>query len=182
MGNTFVIADLHIGHEATWATFKKKDGSPLRPFTSTEEMETTLRDNWNKTVGPKDKVYVLGDLAMRGPATDWYKTVNGDKVLVKGNHDQMKLHRYIEIGFRDVRACHIHDKFILTHIPIHPQSLERWRANVHGHLHYNEITDETGNPDPKYLCVSVEQPWVNFTPLAWEDAVLQMRARGHDWK
>jgi len=94
----------------------------------------------------------------------FFGRVNGEKVLIKGNHDIEKLSAYTPY-FKDVRACHQLDKFILTHIPIHPQSLSRWKANIHGHLHSNKVMLD-GVPDPRYICVSVEQ--INFTPISLE--------------
>jgi len=40
--NRFVISDTHFGHTNSWEKFKLEDGSPLRPFTSTEEMDETM--------------------------------------------------------------------------------------------------------------------------------------------
>lgn len=53
----------------------------------------TLADNWDNTVGRKDQVFVLGDLAMTNtrkgmePVLDWFRARNGEKILVPGNHD-----------------------------------------------------------------------------------------------
>lgn len=161
--NIFLIADTHVGH-ANCLTFKTNEGTPLRPFSSVEEMDAVLESNWNKTVRPQDKVYVLGDLAMSKKHIPFFGRVNGEKVLIKGNHDIEKLSVYTPY-FKDIRACHQLDKFILTHIPIHPQSLSRWNGNIHGHLHSNKVMLD-GVPDPRYICVSVEQ--INFTPISLE--------------
>ena len=37
MSKTFLIGDTHFGHEKTCTTFKKPDGSPLRPFANAEK-------------------------------------------------------------------------------------------------------------------------------------------------
>jgi calcineurin-like phosphoesterase family protein len=71
------------------------------------------------------------------------------------------------------------DQFILSHIPLHPDCVgERFKRNVHGHLHGNRIMKlniqsphELWEPDPRYLCVCVEQ--INYTPVSFDD-VLKM--------
>lgn len=161
--NIFLIADLHVGH-TNCLTFKTNEGTPLRPYSTVEEMDAALEANWNSVVRPQDKVYVLGDLVMHKRNLPFFDRVVGEKVLIKGNHDIEKLSAYTPY-FKDIRACHQLDKFILTHIPIHPQSLSRWKGNIHGHLHSNKVMLD-GVPDPRYICVSVEQ--INFTPISLE--------------
>ena len=157
---TFLISDTHFGHNNI-LSFKRNDGTPLRFFASIEDHDETLISNWNSVVKKEDKVYHLGDISMCG----WSKTenilnrLNGTKVLIKGNHDEYKLSQYARV-FKDVRAYHRLDKFILSHIPIHPSSLSRWEANIHGHLHDNVYED------PRYFNVSVER--IGFTPIDFQ--------------
>lgn len=161
MSKTFLIADTHFGH-ANILNFLRKDGSKLRPdFTDIEQHNETLIKNWNSIVKPKDKVYHLGDIGFKSFSQIQviFNRLNGTKVLIKGNHDNFKLSQYAQL-FKDVRACHQLDKFILTHIPIHPDSLYRWKANIHGHLHDLIIENN------KYFNVSVEH--INYTPIDFE--------------
>lgn len=162
--NTFLLADSHFGHSGV-CKFLREDGSKLRPWETTEEMDEAMIENWNRVVGPKDKVYHLGDVVINRKALKTLSRLNGDKVLIKGNHDVFRLEEYTPY-FRDIRAFGHFDGFALTHIPIHPDSLSRWSGNVHGHLHSNRVMfgDKI---DPRYLCVSMEH--INYTPLAWED-------------
>ena len=115
-------------------------------------------ERWNARVRPNDKVYHLGDITMSTAAKSLHilSRLNGEKVLIKGNHDLHKLSQY-EAHFKDVRGSHQLAGLLLTHIPVHPQSLSRWKANVHGHLHANVVQESVGSPDPRYLCVSGEQ-------------------------
>ena len=157
MTKCYLISDTHFGHKNI-LTFKDKDSNPLRPFKSVEEMNSTIIDNWNNVVGKEDKVYHLGDVGMCSftALKDIFQKLNGRKVLIKGNHDNLKLSQYAQL-FDDVRAYHVLDKFVLSHIPIHSESLSRWKANVHGHLHSNKLNDN------RYYNVSVE--CVNYTPV-----------------
>jgi len=168
MSKTFLIGDTHFGH-ANILTFKTNEGNPLRPFTSILEHDETLIQNWNNTVSPNDKVYHLGDIGFKSWAklSETLARLNGTKVLIKGNHDNFKLSQYAQ-HFKDVRGSHTLDKFILTHIPIHPESLARWRANLHGHLHSNSLDDD------RYMNLSVEQ--IDFTPVDFEF----IRSKYHD--
>ena len=159
MADTFIISDTHFGHTNCWQLFKKEDGSPLRPFSSTEEMDEYMVDAWNKTVRPNDKVYHLGDVVINRRYLKTLERLNGDKVLVKGNHDIFKLEDYLKY-FRDIRACQVMDNILMTHIPVHSTSKGRFRANVHGHMHSNVIDDDW------YINVSVEQ--IGFTPISFE--------------
>lgn len=166
MSNTFLISDTHFGH-VNIITFKRRDGiTPLRPFSSVEEMDETMVQNWNSVVKPTDKIYHVGDVAIHKRCLPILSRLNGEKVLIKGNHDQEKIAVYAQY-FKDVRAYHQLDKFILAHIPIHPQSLGRWKAQIHGHLHSDLVLEDDGSPDLRYFNVSVEQ--INYTPISVEE-------------
>ena len=81
---TFFTSDLHFGHERVI----KFDN---RPFQSVEEMDEELIRRWNNKVDKGDLVYVLGDMiwkAASNDATKIIKSLNGQIVLIKGNHDR----------------------------------------------------------------------------------------------
>lgn len=158
---TFLISDTHFGHKNI-LTFLTQDGTPLREgFVDIKQHDEVLIDNWNKTVAPTDKIYHLGDVGFKnfGYFSGIMSRLNGTKILIKGNHDNFKLSQYAQY-FKDVRAYHVLDKCVLSHVPVHPYSVGRWRLNIHGHLHDNDLND------PKYLNVSVER--INYTPIDFE--------------
>jgi calcineurin-like phosphoesterase family protein len=196
MANKFVISDTHFGHTNSWEKFKLADGSPLRPFTSTEEMDETMIERWNAKVKPEDTVYHLGDVVINRKSLHLVSRLNGKKRLVRGNHDIFRDRDYREVGFESLYGVRVFvDKFILSHIPLHPDCVSgRFRVNVHGHLHANRVmrpgmkqwiekqtkdlgaieyetdvfrADYSPEPDPRYLCVCVEQ--TNFEPLSFEE-------------
>lgn len=162
MAKVFLISDTHFGH-ANILTFRSRlNESLLRPgFKDINHHDEVLIENWNKVVGPNDKVYHLGDIGFKNFTTikQTFDRLNGTKVLIKGNHDNFKISQYAQI-FKDVRSYHVLDKFVLSHIPIHPDSVGRWKANIHGHLHEETIKD------PRYINVAVEQ--INYTPIDFE--------------
>jgi calcineurin-like phosphoesterase family protein len=189
MSNRFVISDTHFGHTNSWEKFKLPNGDPLRPFTSTEEMDETMVERWNAVVRPQDTVYHLGDVVINRKSLHHVKRLNGKKRLVRGNHDIFKDADYREVGFESLYGVRVFvDKFILSHIPLHPESVtERFKVNVHGHLHANEVMRTRTNmvhgymtglvtePDPRYLCVSVEH--TDYRPLSFDEVEARIKAR-----
>lgn len=189
MAASFVIADLHLGHLGM-CQFMRADGvTKLRPWDTPEEMDEAMVERWNATVAPGDKVYVLGDVVMNKKALPTVGRLNGKKKLIMGNHDILKLNAYREF-FYEVAAYRVFEDMIFSHIPIHEASLkQRWRVNVHGHLHDSRVMqsymeNDTSDPGeswggimprqrihPRYFCVSAEH--IDYTPLSIEE----MRAR-----
>jgi calcineurin-like phosphoesterase family protein len=176
MANTFLIADTHFGHKNI-VNFVTKDGTPVRPWDDVDEMDEAMVDRWNDVVGPKDKVYVAGDVVINRRSLATVGRLNGDKVLIKGNHDIFRLKEYSE-HFRDVRAYHVWVKLgiFLSHVPIHPMELARFGCNVHGHLHTNRVLTSDGQIDPRYLCVSAEH--TDFAPISLEEVKARILAQG----
>ena len=159
---TFLISDTHFGH-ANILTFKDEEGNFIRPgFKDIKEHDQILIDNWNNVVSNHDKIYHLGDIGLTSFSYTKriFDSLKGEKILIKGNHDGLKLSQYAQM-FKDVRAYHVLDKFLLSHIPIHPDSLSRWKANIHGHVHAHSL------PDSNYYNVSVEV--IKYTPIEFEE-------------
>lgn len=59
-----------------------------RPYSSVEEMNEALVNNWNNTVTKDDTVFILGDFSLAArPVETIAPQLNGSKVLISGNHD-----------------------------------------------------------------------------------------------
>ena len=184
MPAVWLVSDTHFGHEKTCTAFKRADGTPLRPFASAEEMNEVMVARWNERVRPNDKVYHLGDVVINRKFLNILERLNGDKVLIKGNHDIFKLEDYTRY-FRDIRGYHVMNGMILSHVPIHEQQLARFGCNIHGHLHANRVMQKTrfGNTDqfdevidPRYYNVSVEQ--TDFAPILFEKVIEEIKKQG----
>jgi len=162
MRKIYVISDTHFGH-ANILKFKAGDSSYLRSFSSVEEMDTCMVDNWNSVVQPEDIVYHLGDVYF---SRGWenIKKLNGRKRLILGNHDNGKA-RYIQEGFQKVMMWRMFPEFncVLTHVPIIIPETARFAYNVHGHIHQN------ASPTPFHINVSVEA--INYTPVELEGII-----------
>jgi calcineurin-like phosphoesterase family protein len=187
MPAVWLVSDTHFGHEKTCTVFKREDGSPLRPFSCAEEMDEYMVKAWNDRVKPTDKVYHLGDVVINRKALKTLERLNGDKVLIRGNHDIFRDDDYRQY-FREIRAYHVMNGMILSHIPLHSHSLGRFGVNIHGHLHANRVMKARGvdartgevlygnDIDTRYHCVCVEM--TNFAPILFEDVQKRILAEG----
>tara|TARA_R110000868_G_scaffold396963_2_gene669407 strand:+ start:563 stop:1162 length:600 start_codon:yes stop_codon:yes gene_type:complete len=189
MPTAFLYSDPHFSHAGICQFFRADGVTKLRPFENATEMDEYLIERFNATVSSRDKVYFLGDIVINKKALDAVMPrLNGDKVLIRGNHDIYKLKDYSKY-FRDVRGYHIQDGMILSHIPIHPDSLGRFGTNIHGHLHEKRVRKAKGinyptgeiiysetEIDPRYHCVCVEQ--TDFAPILFEDVIKRIETQG----
>ena len=181
MPAVFLVSDTHFGHAGV-CRFTRNDGvTKLRPWTDPEEMDEFMVKAWNERVGKNDKVYHLGDVVINRKALPILNRLNGDKVLIRGNHDIFKDEDYRKY-FRELRAYHVMNGMILSHIPIHPESLGRFGVNIHGHLHANRVMVPLATSgvldriDTRYHCVCVEQ--TDFAPILFEDVIKKIEAEG----
>ena len=181
MPAVFLVSDTHFGHAGV-CHFMRADGvTKLRPFEDPEEMDEFMVRAWNERVRPTDKVYHLGDVVINRKSLKIMSRLNGDKVLIRGNHDIFRDDEYREY-FRELRAYHVMNGMILSHIPIHPESLGRFGVNIHGHLHSNRVmmqpAGKYGVPvvDPRYQCVCVEQ--TDFRPILFEHLIQKIKDEG----
>lgn len=181
----FHVGDLHLGHNNI-IRFRDSKDFPLRyrvedmeigifpPFETVQDHDDYLVDRWNKVVRKGDKVWVHGDVAFKREALLRVRELNGDKRLIMGNHDTFTTEAYLEAGFSKVYGAVERHGVILTHIPVHPSQLSRYRANVHGHLHDEKVRrpvyESPGPIDARYVNVSVEQ--TRFQPVSWDELKL----------
>ena len=174
MPAVFLVSDTHFGHAGV-CRFMRNDGvTKLRPWDNPEEMDEEMVKRWNETVRPNDKVYHLGDVVINRKSLNIMHRLNGDKVLIRGNHDIFKLEDYTKY-FRDVRGYHVMNGMILSHIPVHEESLGRFGVNIHGHLHANRVM-KNSVVDNRYHCVCVEQ--TDFRPILFEDVIKKIKEEG----
>lgn len=178
MPSVFLTSDTHFGHAGV-CRFMCDDGvTKLRPWDNPDEMDEEMIRRWNDRVRPNDKVYHLGDVVINRKALKTLSRLNGDKVLIKGNHDIFRLEEYTPY-FRDIRAYHVMNGMILSHIPVHESNLYRFGTNIHGHTHSNRVMmREYGREviDPRYWCACVEQ--TDFAPILFEDAIKAIQEQG----
>ena len=93
----FFTSDLHLEH----ANVIKFCNRP----TTLEGMTDWIVDNWNSVVKKGDIVYHLGDLTFRGSdyfhdLVDILERLNGDIVLIPGNHDKEQLQKRLVAHYK----------------------------------------------------------------------------------
>ena len=128
--NRFIIADLHLGHEKV---------ALARGFTSVEDHDECITDNWNSTVNKHSSVFVLGDIVFGQSNLSKLARLNGTKKLVLGNHDKYPIRNYLPY-FSQIYGSVRFKECVLTHIPVHESQLTRYKKNIHGHLHSKVVT------------------------------------------
>ncbi len=160
----WLISDPHFGHENIIKYCE-------RPFSSVEEMDNTMIENWNSVVNNGETVLILGDFALSSPSkTMWYgQQLKGDKYLIKGNHDRRGKSLYAEGGItRLPKRVLLKPNLILSH---RPEKMEEGCINIHGHIHQYTLDSN------EHVNVSVEQ--INYTPVLFESIV---EKQGKFWR
>ena len=166
----YFISDTHFNHENIIKYCK-------RPFKSIKEMNETLIKNWNSVVKNDDTIYHLGDLAL-GNLDDFKEIaqrLNGNKILIRGNHDKWKVKDYESLGFKVLKNPPIEleeYKLILSHTPRPDKEIKDGYINVHGHIHNKVLNDLSYYPpesfdSKKHINISVDV--TNFTPVSLDD-------------
>ena len=90
----FFTSDTHYFHENS---IKFDD----RPFSNIEEMHKTLIKNYNHFVPTYGTCYFLGDFGFSSVENlkSIISQLNGQKILILGNHDKRGYNAYFDIGF-----------------------------------------------------------------------------------
>lgn len=111
-----------------------------------------------------DLVYHLGDFALQSQKEEIISLVdrlNGNIILILGNHDRFGKQKFIDCGFVEVHNKLDIGKYILTHRPMPLNKLEN-KINIHGHIHnYDKELDKL-----KYINVSCEV--LDYKPIWME--------------
>lgn len=116
-------SDMHFGHRGVISYCG-------RPFENVEQMDSEMLRRWNDTVSNEDFIYVLGDMCFHKPSIGipLLKSLNGKKILIKGNHDSYSHTQYIASGFLAVfdgaQISVAGKKVIMSHYPYWPKEEE----------------------------------------------------------
>lgn len=153
MSRVYHTADWHLGHKAILK---------YRPqFTSVEEHNDTIINNYLATIRPRDTVYFHGDIIFDEQYLETVKALPGNKILILGNHctDFLKTEDYIGV-FQRIVSLTTKKHAWLSHAPIHPAEL-RGKFNIHGHVHAQTLSD------CRYYNVSLEN--TDYYPISREE-------------
>jgi calcineurin-like phosphoesterase family protein len=175
-GRTWVYSDPHFYHKNI-CRFESSPGVKLRPWDDVEQMTEDMIKWYNEMVDDGDRVYILGDVTFSpSKFKDVMLRLKGRKVLVPGNHEPRRFDKICTDTGVEVRGYVVKKGFIMSHIPIHEGSLSRWKLNIHGHTHANNVKDmfaghQLQTDDQRYFCACVEQ--TNFRPILLDDILKQ---------
>lgn len=150
----YFLADTHFGHKNI---VKETMGKDHRRFNSVEEHDNYIANQWKKVVRKGDRVFLLGDVAFGKKNLEILGNLPGLKYLIMGNHDCYSTETYLKY-FHKVLGSFDYHGYLLTHIPVSSTEKERWKGNIHGHLHSVSLHDDW------YRCVSMEQ-LEDYTPI-----------------
>jgi len=167
MSEKWFTSDTHFGH----ANIIRYDN---RPFSSIEEHDEALIQNWNRHVKPGDVVYHMGDVA-------WHRDVGnvdlllarlcGTKILILGNHDEKTVARargwssvvpYKEISISGQKICLFHYRMVVWNRSHHGS----WA--LHGHSHGTlPVTYTAKTFDVGTMC------W-GYRPISYDEVAVEM--------
>lgn len=157
--HTFVTSDHHFG------SFNLN--GPFSVFTEKQEKE--LIEKWNLTVGKDDTVYYNGDFHDCNVMSlcKYAKQLNGQIILIKGNHDSLPDDVYNSI-FKDVVDYVVLDDLdlMIHHVP-GPSFGHR---EIFGHLHRFGCKGQGG---PTSFCSCVQ--FHNGFPISLEQIMMSFK-------
>ena len=154
---TWFTSDTHFYHNNIIELCNRPIGIPLN--SEREErvaaMNQIMIDRWNEKIKPQDMVYHLGDFAFcnKTKRKEIIGQLNGQKHLVRGNHDPDSNQWWLDAGFLWVRDYYrlryfdisetdegefleYHQPIILCHFPILSwENMHHSTWHLHGHCH-----------------------------------------------
>jgi len=147
--SVYFTSDPHLAH---------KNIAKFRPWvTSVEQSDSMFLSEWGKTIKKRDIVFVLGDVAFDETSLAKLGSLQGRKILIKGNHDNMVSTELQCAVFEEIYGLLSYKKFWLSHAPIHSSEMRSRIANIHGHIHDKIVMNKhLGIPNPSYVNVCVD--------------------------
>lgn len=130
--NTFFTSDLHFGHDKDFIW-------KYRGYSSVQEMNEKQVEEWNKTVGKNDMVYVLGDVYLGESNIEFVSRLNGHLVIVAGNHDT---------GDRLLALEKLPNVSAIDHV-VRP----RFNGRDYWLCHYPTVMDMPRTATPRMICL-----------------------------
>lgn len=156
----WVVSDPHLYHVKV---------SSIRGFSSPDAFNSVFVSDWIEKVGPKDQVWILGDLTGGGyveEALNILQVLPGEKHMIIGNHDgcfpgHRNSHRALKKYYRVFESVQLHAsrsiggiRVLVSHFPYSGDHTEtsrhmEWRLRdhgiplVHGHTHSKEPVSKT---------------------------------------
>jgi len=127
-------------------------------------MEEEIISRWNKKVKENDTVFIVGDFCFGGVTTqnELFKRLNGNKILVHGNHDRQEF----------LQACYINivgKGFEVVH---NPEDSSHSRV-IHGHIHLPHAKRVTRQKNGRLL-INVNCELWDYTPVSIKQLIKEI--------
>ena len=142
-----------------------------RPFKDISEMNETIISNWNSIITKDDIVYHLGDFSLSNDEEikNIFNKLNGNIILIRGNHDRKSVKFYENIGFKVLTHAPIildEYKLMLSHVPLSDDKIINGYINLHGHIHNKKISDDypKNYSENRHINLSVDS--TDFKPVS----------------
>ena len=142
-----------------------------RPFKDINEMHETIISNWNSIITKDDIVYHLGDFCLSNDdeIKSIFNRLNGNKILIRGNHARKSVKFYENIGFEVLTHAPIvldEYKSMLSHVPLPDVKIKDGNINLHGHIHNKKISDDypKNYSENRHINLSVDS--TDFKPVS----------------
>lgn len=179
--NRFITSDLHFGHK----NILEFDG---RPYSSIEEHDEALIQNWNSLVRKQDRVYCLGDMFwyhQKDKIIETLGRLNGKIRLVRGNHDELvdkpgireRFEKIENLSFLKLKGEGVANPGGKLYVTLCHYAMHRWLNShrpdswhLYGHSH-GQLADR-GN-----LSFDVGIMQSHYHPIPWEVLVKVMKNR-----
>jgi len=154
MSGLVIWSDLHLGHKAI-CKYRTQ-------FSTPEEHDEIIYDRLASSVGKRDSLWLLGDVAF---TKDWLFKIGAikcaKKTLILGNHDLEGKMKFTDlVGVYDsVQSLVSRRNYWFSHCPIHPDEIRGREGVIHGHVHNKSLLDK------RYFNACVEN--TNYHPITF---------------
>lgn len=165
----YFIGDTHFGGESIIAFAN-------RPFPGANEMDKYTIRRWNSVVTNEDRVFLVGDF-FDNTEESFVKNIlsklNGEIILIKGNHDEGHLSLYKSLGITVYEFPIIYNEwYFISHEPMYMTEKMPY-LNIFAHVHNNPIyKDFCSNA----FCVSADR--LNYTPISLKEIMEKVKKEG----
>ncbi|MBX0320263.1 metallophosphoesterase [Shouchella clausii] len=188
---TFYTSDRHFSHKSIFGENGFEEGR--RHFKTADEMNVAMIKAHNSVVSQEDTFYDLGDFSFHAKPAEIIGLImllNGNMVLIDGNHDHDKVWNKVEkvlegemlngkpkftrYRFGTIKKVH-KAKLYLSHFPMCIGNRPKYWS-IHGHIHDAEGSELT------MINVGVDSPVTKriagaFTPISEEQLIEEINRR-----
>ena len=176
-------SDSHISHRNILKHCPKRAEIGGFDVDDVEAHDKWLIDIWNKTIGKRDIVYILGDFSFASPEVikkQILPKLNGQKYLILGNHDKSSEHlqgyftqitQMKEVVFKKKNFPFIEEdsfRVFMCHYPMVTWPGKHYGVvNAHGHCH-SHLDDFNEQSSDLRVDVGFDGKLADFEPISLE--------------